>query len=177
MALNPVSNNFGGLDLFGLTQDIALAGLVMILFLTANVIAQSVRERLPEFATLKTIGFSRPRPDRAGGAGSGRCPAWPGAGLGVGLAAFLAASYPRVFPAQLRHSHPTISPMVFAVGGAQRAGAGLCQRRLARASPEPHGYRHRSVGTHMNSLRQIWIVSRLNFRNLPRRGCGNRWWW
>ena len=53
-----ISNNFGGLDVNALTYDIALAGLGMILFLTANVVAQSVRERSAEFAALKTIGFS-----------------------------------------------------------------------------------------------------------------------
>jgi putative ABC transport system permease protein len=36
---------------------IAGAGLFMILFLCANSIAESVRERVPEFAVLKTIGF------------------------------------------------------------------------------------------------------------------------
>jgi len=36
---------------------IAAAGLFMILFLCANGIAESVRERIPEFAVLKTIGF------------------------------------------------------------------------------------------------------------------------
>jgi putative ABC transport system permease protein len=36
---------------------IAAAGLFMILFLCANSIAESVRERIPEFAVLKTIGF------------------------------------------------------------------------------------------------------------------------
>lgn len=36
---------------------IGAAGLFMILFLCANNIAESVRERIPEFAVLKTIGF------------------------------------------------------------------------------------------------------------------------
>jgi putative ABC transport system permease protein len=36
---------------------IAGAGLFMILFLCANSIAESVRERIPDFAVLKTIGF------------------------------------------------------------------------------------------------------------------------
>ena len=39
-------------------RDIALAGMFMVLFLTANGIAQSVRERFGEFAMLKTLGFS-----------------------------------------------------------------------------------------------------------------------
>ena len=41
-----------------LTQGVSAAGLFMILFLIANTIAQSVRERVAEFAVLKTLGFS-----------------------------------------------------------------------------------------------------------------------
>lgn len=40
------------------TQGVSAAGLFMILFLIANGIAQSVRERVAEFAVLKTLGFS-----------------------------------------------------------------------------------------------------------------------
>lgn len=40
-----------------MSVGIAAAGLFMILFLCANGIAESVRERIPEFAILKTIGF------------------------------------------------------------------------------------------------------------------------
>ena len=40
------------------TQGVSAAGLFMILFLIANGIAQSVRERRGEFAVLKTLGFS-----------------------------------------------------------------------------------------------------------------------
>jgi len=40
------------------TQGVSAAGLFMILFLIANAIAQSVRERVGEFAVLKTLGFS-----------------------------------------------------------------------------------------------------------------------
>ncbi len=110
MAFNP-ANNFGGLDLFGLTQDIALAGLVMILFLTANVIAQSVRERLPEFAVLKTIGFS----DRALiglvmlEAG---LPCVIGAGVGIALSGLVGHFLPAFFPPGFGFPMPTISPMV-----------------------------------------------------------------
>lgn len=41
-----------------LTQGVSAAGLFLILFLVANTIAQSVRERVGEFAVLKTLGFS-----------------------------------------------------------------------------------------------------------------------
>ncbi|HEV2703644.1 MAG TPA: ABC transporter permease [Steroidobacteraceae bacterium] len=40
-----------------MSLGIGAAGLFMILFLCANGIAESVRERIPEFALLKTIGF------------------------------------------------------------------------------------------------------------------------
>src|SRR5581483_5089047 len=40
-----------------MSLGIGAAGLFMILFLCANSVAESVRERIPEFAVLKTIGF------------------------------------------------------------------------------------------------------------------------
>ena len=40
------------------TRGVSAAGLFMILFLIANAIAQSVRERVAEFAVMKTLGFS-----------------------------------------------------------------------------------------------------------------------
>jgi len=45
------------LNMRQMSLGIASAGLFMILFLCANSTAESVRERLPEFAVLKTIGF------------------------------------------------------------------------------------------------------------------------
>jgi putative ABC transport system permease protein len=47
-----------GINIPFVTTVVAGAGLFMILFLTGNGIAQSVRERIPEFAMLKTLGFS-----------------------------------------------------------------------------------------------------------------------
>ena len=38
-------------------REVAPAGMFMVLFLTANGIAQAVRERFAEFATLKTSAF------------------------------------------------------------------------------------------------------------------------
>jgi putative ABC transport system permease protein len=46
-----------GVSTAALTAAIAGAGLGMILLLTGNAIARSVRERVPEFAILQTIGF------------------------------------------------------------------------------------------------------------------------
>lgn len=40
-----------------MSLGIGMAGLFMILFLCANGVAESVRERIPEFAVLRTIGF------------------------------------------------------------------------------------------------------------------------
>jgi putative ABC transport system permease protein len=46
-----------GVSTAWLTAAIAGAGLGMILLVTGNAIARSVRERVPEFATLQTMGF------------------------------------------------------------------------------------------------------------------------
>jgi putative ABC transport system permease protein len=48
----------GVLDLEFVTYAVSAAALFMILFLTGNVLAQSVRERIPEFAVMKAVGFS-----------------------------------------------------------------------------------------------------------------------
>ncbi len=107
MAFNP-SNNFGGLDMSGLAQDIALVGLIMILFLTANVIAQSVRERLAEFAVLKSMGFSDPVL-----VGlvvlEAAVPCVVGAAAGLGLADWLTGQIPKLFPPGFGFPMPTMS--------------------------------------------------------------------
>jgi putative ABC transport system permease protein len=111
-----VSNNFGGLDIDTLTHEIALAGLLMILFLTANVIAQSVRERFAEFATLRALGYGN-------GVVIGLVvleavvPCLAGAGLGVGLAAFLAGHIQAIVPPGFGIPAPTMSRAVFAGAG------------------------------------------------------------
>ena len=48
----------GFVDARFFTFAISGAALFMLLFLTGNVMAQSIRERIPEFAVMKTIGFS-----------------------------------------------------------------------------------------------------------------------
>jgi len=48
----------GFLDIEFFTRAVSAAALFMIMFLTGNVMAQSVRERIPEFAVMKTIGFT-----------------------------------------------------------------------------------------------------------------------
>ena len=114
-----VSNNFGGMDVDTLSHEIALAGLLMILFLTANVIAQSVRERFAEFATLRALGYGD-----AVVIGlvvlEAVVPCLAGAGLGVGLAAFLAHHIQAVMPPSFGVPMPTISTTVL-IGAAASA--------------------------------------------------------
>jgi putative ABC transport system permease protein len=115
-----------GIDIASVDRQVALAGMFMVLFLTANGIAQAVRERLAEFATLKTIGFS----DR-GVIGlvfaEAAVPCLLGAGLGVALAAGLSAVIPRFLPPGQGIPIPTMSAMVF-------VWAAICAALVAFAS-------------------------------------------
>jgi putative ABC transport system permease protein len=54
-AVLDISNS--GLDFATVDRDVALAGMFMVLFLTANGIARSVRERFGELAMLRTLGY------------------------------------------------------------------------------------------------------------------------
>jgi ABC-type antimicrobial peptide transport system permease subunit len=47
-----------GVNVASVTRRVALVGLFMILLLTGHGMAQSVRERLSEFAVMKTVGYS-----------------------------------------------------------------------------------------------------------------------
>ena len=90
-----VSNS--GIDIAAVDRDIALAGMFMVLFLTANGIAQSVRERYAEFATLKTMGFT----DNGVMALvflEAAIPCVLGAVLGVGFASWVAHLLPHLLP-------------------------------------------------------------------------------
>ena len=86
-----------GIDIPFVTEAVAGSGLVMILFLTGNSIAQSVRERIPEFAVLKTLGFSD-----AGVVAlvfmEAAIPCLLGAAIGLSLAKALAAVLQRLIP-------------------------------------------------------------------------------
>ena len=158
-----------GLDITAVTRDIALSGLFMILFLTANGIAQSVRERFAEFATLKTIGFS----DRAVllmVVLEAALPCVTGAFLGVGcgghidqgVAACAAAQRGPAADADHDRNGVRLGDRLFRIRGPG-------QRRVAGAAPVQDGYRNRAVGADM--IRQIFIVAALNFRSLK-----NRFW-
>ena len=111
------------------TREIALAGMFMVLFLTANGIAQSVRERFAEFATLKTIGFS----DLAVVTMvvlEAAIPCAIGAVLGVGFAAWLARQIPALMPPGFGLPMPTMSATVFFWAAASAALVALASSAL-----------------------------------------------
>jgi putative ABC transport system permease protein len=115
-----------GMDIAAVDREVALAGMFMVLFLTANGLAQAVRERFAEFATLKTIGFS----DNGVIAlvfAEAALPCLLGAVLGIGLAAIISNVMPRFLPAGQGLPIPTMTVMVF-------AWAGLCAAAVAFAS-------------------------------------------
>jgi len=106
-----ITNNTG-MDLASVDRDIALSGMFMVLFLTANSIAQAVRERLAEFATLKTMGFS----DQGVVAlvfAEAALPCLLGAALGIGLAKAISVVMPLMLPPGQGLPVPTMNVMVF----------------------------------------------------------------
>ena len=94
-AASDVSNT--GLDISAVNRDIALAGMFMVLFLTANGIAQAVRERFAEFATLKTLGFTDTGVIALVFA-EAAIPCLLGAGLGIGMASLISHVLPGFLP-------------------------------------------------------------------------------
>jgi len=109
-----------GMDLASVDRDVAIAGMFMVLFLTANGIAQAVRERFAEFATLKTIGFSD------GGVialvfAEAALPCLLGAALGVGLAALITKVMPGFLPPGQGFPLPTMTVMVLVWAGLSAA--------------------------------------------------------
>jgi putative ABC transport system permease protein len=108
-----------GVNVAKVTRDVSLAGLVMILFLTANGISQSVRERFAEFAALKTIGY--------GDAIilllvflEAAIPCVIGAAIGIGLAALLSGMVNHLLPPGWGLPMPvmTLPVYLFAAAGA-----------------------------------------------------------
>jgi putative ABC transport system permease protein len=126
-----------GLDIAAVDRSVALAGMFMVLFLTANGIAQAVRERLAEFATLKTIGFSD-----AGVIGlvfaEAAIPCLLGAALGVGLAALISHVLPSFLPPGQGLPVPTMTIMVF-------VWAAICAAIVAFASSALPSFRLRNM--------------------------------
>jgi putative ABC transport system permease protein len=120
-----VSNS--GVDIAKVDREIALAGMFMVLFLTANGIAQAVRERFAEFATLKTIGFSDTGVIALVFA-EAALPCFLGAILGVGLSAWLSGLTPHLMPPSMGTPPlPRVTVMV-------AVWAGLCALVVALTS-------------------------------------------
>ncbi|MBA2588641.1 MAG: ABC transporter permease [Alphaproteobacteria bacterium] len=123
------ASGYGGVDINAITRKIALAGLGMILFLTASVIAKSVRERLPEFATLKTLGFS----DAGLTAlviAEAALPCLAGAVCGVGIAGMLTQILPGILPPNFALPMPTFSVTVLAWAAASACAVALASTIL-----------------------------------------------
>ena len=96
------------------TWPIAGAGVFMILLLIANGVAQSVRERIPEFAVLQTLGY-RPRMLMALVFAEVAIPCVAGALVGIALAVTLAQLPAHYLPSDLNEMpKPTFSWMVLA---------------------------------------------------------------
>jgi putative ABC transport system permease protein len=98
-----------------LTLSVAGAGLFMILFLIANVIARSVAERVAEFAVLKTLGFRQPQMTLLVVA-EAAVPCLLGALVGLGLAYLLTRLSIRLLSGDLAQllSNPEFPPGVIA---------------------------------------------------------------
>ena len=128
-----------GISVASKTWPVAGAGIFMILLLTANGIAQSVRERTPEFAVLETIGY-RQSTLMALVLAEAAIPCVAGAGIGMGLAVLLTRLPAHFLPADLASMpKPTLSPGVFALSLAcalllALVGATIPLQRLRRLS-------------------------------------------
>jgi len=124
-----IAGRDNGINVGAVTRDISLAGLAMILFLTANGIAQSVRERFAEFAALKTIGYG----DRVVMLLvflEAAVPCIIGAALGIALAAALGQEVPRICPPGWGLPAPTMAPIVYIFAGAGAAVIALASTAL-----------------------------------------------
>jgi putative ABC transport system permease protein len=118
-----------GINVGAVTRKISVAGLVMILFLTANGLAQSVRERFAEFAALKTIGYS----DRVVMLLvflEAALPCLVGATIGIGLAAALGGQIPKLCPPGWSLPAPVMAPIVYVFAGAGAAVIALASTAL-----------------------------------------------
>ena len=97
------------------TLVVAGAGMFMVLFLTGNGIYQSVRERIPEFAMLKTLGFS----DflvMALVVAEAAIPSLVGAAIGLSLASEFAQKIPSLMPPSFYLPAPYLPASVLGLG-------------------------------------------------------------
>ncbi len=128
-----------GISVAAKTWPVAGAGIFMILLLTGNGIAQSVRERTPEFAVLKTLGY-RQSALMALVFAEAAIPCLTGAAIGAVLAAVLARWPTHLLPPGLAGlPKPTLSLGVlsFSFGCAlllALAGAAIPLLRLRKLS-------------------------------------------
>jgi putative ABC transport system permease protein len=128
-----------GISVAAKTWPIAGAGIFMILLLTGNGIAQSVRERSGEFAVLKTLGY-RQASLMALVFAEAAIPCLAGAAIGMGLAVLIARVPIRYLPQDLASlPTPTLSLVVLSVSLAcalllALAGAAIPMRRLRNLS-------------------------------------------
>jgi putative ABC transport system permease protein len=97
------------------TMVVAGAGLFMVLFLAGNGIYQSVRERIPEFAVLKTLGFSDSGVIMLVFA-EAAVPCLLGAVIGLGLAAVFAQKLPSLMPPSFYLPAPYLPAWLLGVG-------------------------------------------------------------
>jgi putative ABC transport system permease protein len=101
-------------DISLVTYGTAGAGLFMMLFLIGNTITQSVRERIPEFALMRAVGYSH------GALTSlilieAAAPILMGAAMGLPLAFSATLLWHRVIPISWAMPVPYISPLVIAL--------------------------------------------------------------
>jgi putative ABC transport system permease protein len=128
-----------GISVAAKTWPIAGAGIFMILLLTGNGIAQSVRERTGEFAVLKTLGYRQSRLMALVFA-EAAVPCVAGAVIGMGLAVLMTRMPIRYLPPDLAAlPKPALSLSVLSVslGCAlllALAGAAIPMRRLRHLS-------------------------------------------
>jgi len=104
-----------GISVASKTWPVAGAGIFMILLLSANGMAQSVRERIPEFAVLKTLGFGHSTLMGLVFA-EAAIPCFAGAVIGMGVAKLVSGVPSNYLPTDLGYlPKPTLSLAVLFV--------------------------------------------------------------
>jgi putative ABC transport system permease protein len=118
------------------TRGVSAAALFMIMFLTRNVIAQAVRERIPEFAVMKTMGFSE-RGIFALVLAEAACLCLVGAGFGLLIA--------QATPSLLRRALPPTDTLLPVITPGVAAGVLACALVVAAVSGLPAAWRLRRM--------------------------------
>jgi len=130
-------SGIGVSDIGFITTATAAAGLFMMLFLIGNAIAQSVRERIPEFAVMKAVGYSNMAVVSLVWI-EAAVPTTVGAAIGLLLAGSVSPLWPLFIPASWAIPIPMISPAVaglaiffaFVAAGLSALGPSLRLKRL-----------------------------------------------